>query len=880
MGKIVLLDDLTINQIAAGEVIERPASVIKEMVENSIDAGAKNITVEIKNGGISLIRITDDGCGIAEDDMEIAFERHSTSKIRSAEDLDIVKTMGFRGEALASIASIANVEMISKTENEQTGHKLVIEGGRILDKTEIGAPTGTRITVEKLFFNTPVRYKFLKKDYTEAGYIEDIVKRIALVNPNVSFKFISNGKTIIQTNGNGNLQDIIYSIFGKEIANEIINIDYTYEEMKVTGVIGKPIIARGNRTNQLFFVNNRYIKDKNLSAAAEQAYKGMIPVGRYGFLILNLEMDPKQVDVNVHPAKLEVRFEDENKVFKAIYHAIKSGLMQSELIADVEKPNEYNVRNDEGFKKINVEASSQSLEEKNTSYIKDEEKKMGFSGIFKRRNNEEEKEERNPLEEIYNARNGIKNYFESKKENNENISLVEKDLETSTTDEEIVNETNKITDEFKKLINENEIDKEIKFENTKISSNTREIDVTTVNNLIKDATQELMSTKLNTNIDETQVLKDNVKSALKDVNEHTQVININEEEKEKMQETRILKEEEKAFLPQNTIVLEENALENVKKDSVLPEEKNDIDGKFEESNNAFDEITEKLIKAKADFGSNTQMIDTLKVREAIKESNQESLKNNINLEKVTPEFEEMYKKTFGIEPSSVRKEKENEIKQENKIDASKDFNYANMNVFEGEHEYPEIKYKFIGIAFSTYIIIEIKDELYIIDQHAAHERIMYEKVKANYYSDDEKDEQFLLLPDIITLTHKEMDIAKENIEMFRRAGFSFEDFGDNTIKLVSVPSMCEKLNTKQLFLDLLDEIDTVAVTARQEKEEKFIATVACKSAVKAKMKLDEREVDMLMQELLKLPNPFTCPHGRPTAIKMTKMDMERKFSRR
>ena len=880
MGKIVLLDDLTINQIAAGEVIERPASVIKEMVENSIDAGAKNITVEIKNGGISLIRITDDGCGIAEDDMEIAFERHSTSKIRSAEDLDIVKTMGFRGEALASIASIANVEMISKTENEQTGHKLVIEGGRILDKTEIGAPTGTRITVEKLFFNTPVRYKFLKKDYTEAGYIEDIVKRIALVNPNVSFKFISNGKTIIQTNGNGNLQDIIYSIFGKEIANEIINIDYTYEEIKVTGVIGKPIIARGNRTNQLFFVNNRYIKDKNLSAAAEQAYKGMIPVGRYGFLILNLEMDPKQVDVNVHPAKLEVRFEDENKVFKAIYHAIKSGLMQSELIADVEKPNEYNVRNDEGFKKINVEASSQSLEEKNTSYIKDEEKKMGFSGIFKRRNNEEEKEERNPLEEIYNARNGIKNYFESKKENNENISLVEKDLETSTTDEEIVNETNKITDEFKKLINENEIDKEIKFENTKISSNTREIDVTTVNNLIKDATQELMSTKLNTNIDETQVLKDNVKSALKDVNEHTQVININEEEKEKMQETRILKEEEKAFLPQNTIVLEENALENVKKDSVLPEEKNDIDGKFEESNNAFDEITEKLIKAKADFGSNTQMIDTLKVREAIKESNQESLKNNINLEKVTPEFEEMYKKTFGIEPSSVRKEKENEIKQENKIDASKDFNYANMNVFEGEHEYPEIKYKFIGIAFSTYIIIEIKDELYIIDQHAAHERIMYEKVKANYYSDDEKDEQFLLLPDIITLTHKEMDIAKENIEMFRRAGFSFEDFGDNTIKLVSVPSMCEKLNTKQLFLDLLDEIDTVAVTARQEKEEKFIATVACKSAVKAKMKLDEREVDMLMQELLKLPNPFTCPHGRPTAIKMTKMDMERKFSRR
>ena len=197
-----------------------------------------------------------------------------------------------------------------------------------------------------------------------------------------------------------------------------------------------------------------------------------------------------------------------------------------------------------------------------------------------------------------------------------------------------------------------------------------------------------------------------------------------------------------------------------------------------------------------------------------------------------------------------------------------------------EEECPEIPYKFLGIAFSTYIIIEIKNEMYIIDQHAAHERIMYEKVKANYYSKEERDEQFLLLPDVISLTHKDMIIARENKEMFEKAGFSFEEFGENTIKLTSVPSMCENLNTKQLFLDILDEIDTVAVTARQEKEDKFIATVACKAAVKAKMKLDEEEVKSLMAKLLELPNPFTCPHGRPTAIKMTKYDLERKFSRR
>ena len=263
MGNIVLLDELTINQIAAGEVIERPASVVKEMVENSIDAGAKNITVEIKNGGISLIKITDDGCGIAEDDMEIAFERHATSKIRTAEDLTTVKSMGFRGEALASVAAISKIEMISKKADEQFAHKIVVEGGKTIEFTEAARSVGTTITVQNLFYNTPVRYKFLKKDYTEAGYIEDAVTRIALVNKDIAIKLISNGKTIVQTNGNGDLKTVIYSVYGKDIAAEINEIEYEYEGIKVIGVVGKPVIARANRSNQLFFLNGRYIKDKN-----------------------------------------------------------------------------------------------------------------------------------------------------------------------------------------------------------------------------------------------------------------------------------------------------------------------------------------------------------------------------------------------------------------------------------------------------------------------------------------------------------------------------------------------------------------------------------------------------------------------------------------
>ena len=329
MGNIVLLDDLTINKIAAGEVIERPASVIKEMVENSIDAGATNITVEIKNGGISFIKISDNGKGIAQDDLEIAFERHATSKIRSADDLNNITSMGFRGEALASIGAISNVEMISKTREQENGYKVVVEAGNILEKEISPASVGTTITVKNLFFNTPVRYKFLKKDYTESGYIEDVITRIALVNPQIAIKLINTGKTIIQTNGNGDLKTVIYSIFGKSVAESVLPVSYEYEDMKVEGMVGKPEVARSNRTNQLFFVNKRYIKDKTLTAATEQAYKGMIPLGKFGFVVLNITMNPAKVDVNVHPAKLEVRFQEENKVFQAIYHAIKDTLLKN-----------------------------------------------------------------------------------------------------------------------------------------------------------------------------------------------------------------------------------------------------------------------------------------------------------------------------------------------------------------------------------------------------------------------------------------------------------------------------------------------------------------------------------------------------------------------
>ena len=468
MGNIVLLDELTINKIAAGEVIERPASVIKEMVENSIDAGAKNVTVEIKNGGISFIRITDNGKGIAKDDVELAFERHATSKIRSADDLDDIKSMGFRGEALASIAAISNVELVSKTENDEIGTRIVVEGGDVLSLDEIGCSKGTTITVRNLFFNTPVRYKFLKKDFTESGYVEDVVTRIALVHPEIAIKFINTGKTILQTNGSGNLTDVIYSVFGKEVASNIIDVDYEYEYMKIKGVIGRPNIARSNRSNQIFFVNKRYIKDKTLSSAVEQAFKGMLPIGKFAFLVLDIEMPPAKVDVNVHPAKLEVRFADENIAFKAMFHAIKDTLLKSGFMTDREKNQEIKSASKDAFKIKNFEEKAEqtyTIENKNT-----ESTGNIVEDIFNSRKKNEEKVNsvlENPTimsnQDIFEKLKSLQEELKKEVEQNPNLQLTDTYKEMEQKYNEII--TPVLNQESRKGTEEDTVSKDLNEEN-------------------------------------------------------------------------------------------------------------------------------------------------------------------------------------------------------------------------------------------------------------------------------------------------------------------------------------------------------------------------------------------------------------------------------
>lgn len=626
MGNIVLLDDLTINKMAAGEVIERPANVVKELVENSIDAGAKNIVVEVKNGGKTFIRITDNGKGIAVDDMTIALERHATSKIRQIEDLEKTYTMGFRGEALASIVSISKLTIISKTQDMPMGMKLVAEGGNIISQDEVGAQNGTMMTVENLFFNVPVRYKFLKNDATEFRYIKELVQKIALANLDVAIKLINDGKNVFQSTGNGNIEDIVYTLFGKEIKDNLIEVNYTDGEVKITGVIGNTLMAKDSRKNQILFLNKRNIKNQMLTNSADQAFKGGTGIGKYGFFILNMEMPATYYDVNVHPTKMEVRFKDEQSLYKIMYHAIKGSLLNKEFLG----------------------------------------------------NNEIE--------------NNKENYVE---------------------------------DELKFLTNHYNMQPEDLQDNKKNE----------INNLSQNTNKSL----------------------------------------------------------DNTYNSENNNLNNKNTDI-----ENSLNNKYVNINNLAIPNIEQ---------SNSKFIN---------------ISNNGNLDLINRD--------------RIR----------------------------------DVNYKYCGIVFRTFIMIEIDNELYLVDQHAAHERVLYEQIKENYKNNIRNNSQLMLMPEIVNLTHREMGFVQENIKLFQNYGFDIEIFGENSIKINGIPDIeyKMKIDTKDVFMDVLDEMLTKERTTIKDIEERFIATVACKAAVKANMDLEESEVHKLLDRLLKLKNPYTCPHGRPTTIKL------------
>ncbi|GAE89953.1 DNA mismatch repair endonuclease MutL [Acetivibrio straminisolvens] len=728
MGKIVILDENTSNQIAAGEVVERPASVVKELVENSIDAGSTNISVEISNGGISFIKVVDNGSGIEEDDMEIAFERHSTSKIRKASDLEAITSLGFRGEALASIASVSTVEVTSRPAHREYGRYVKIQGGTLLESNQVGCPVGTTFIVRELFYNTPARFKFLKKDSTEAGYVSDIVSRIALGNPDISFRLISNRNTVIHTPGNNDLLSTIYSLYGKETAKECMEISYEDETIKITGYAGKPEIARANRNYQSIYLNRRYIKNKIISSAIDEAYKTYLMKSKFAFIVLYIELNPLLVDVNVHPTKMEVRFSREQDIFRAVYHAVNNALLSKTQIRNVslaDSPKNY-------FK---FERSSKN----EPGYVQqkmDTDRK--FSGYNSGYSYDNFKIEKNHM--LKEAWESIDVKDGAKVDNGKDEEINKSDIDRVKINKPIDNSINKPVNGF---VNEQ------------------------VNELVKEPVDEPVSKPIYETIN-------------KQIDE-----------------------------PVNKLIIK-------------PE---DISGK-----DCYDSCKSGYENKLTDIGNNPK-------------DNRDDVDNNADMN------------------SEEVKASENDKRPK------KD---AERNVF--------LDARIIGQVFSTYILLQNGEDLIVIDQHAAHERIRFEELKEKY-AKNESLSQYLLAPAVIELTNQEISFIEEEKELLNKLGFIFESFGNNSIILRSVPIPDENVGIKEAFLAIVDFLMSKGKKYDRIIEEEALYKIACKSAVKANKKLDQIEIKGILEKLNMLENPYTCPHGRPTVIKITKHEFEKMFKR-
>ena len=670
MSKIHVLNQDTINKIAAGEVIERPMAVVKELTENAIDADANAITVEVKNGGKALIRMTDNGVGMNEEDVRLAFTPHATSKIDDAEDLLRVSTLGFRGEALASISSVSQLEMVTKTRNELMGCRYEADGGKERTLEAVGCPDGTTILVRNLFFNTPARLKFLKSSPTEAGYINTLIERLALSHPDISFRFINQNQTKLHTSGNGNLKDVIYHIYGKDITSNLLEVDASEVNCQVKGFIGKPIISRGNRNYMNYFINGRYIKSSTIHKAIEDAYQPYTMQHRYPFTVLHFTVAPELVDINVHPQKMEIRFSDAQGIYQSVYHAISEALKHREFIPEVSlaspafqpvpkkgqataKP----VREPEMFEKKRMQ-SVQILEE-----IKKQDEILKQQGIMR---------------------------------------------ESAVYGKQDRADASKIMDDVSDM------------ESTKAAGNA-------VPNIRQ--TEEAVSTA--PNIGQVEIVENIVQNT-----EHTKEV-----------------------------------------------------------------------------------------------------KYNVH----NPVQESFFDK--GILSEQAQKE-----------------------------------VKIIGQVFDTYWILQYDNAMYMVDQHAAHEKVLYERFMKQF-SEKKPMVQLLQPPVVLTLTMQEEQAVKEHMSVFEELGYQIEPFGGREYVVNGVPAHLPQIGNEELLKEVIDAMVDEHSRPTPDILKDKIASMSCKAAVKGNNRLPREQMEELLRELMTLENPYHCPHGRPTMIKMTKTELDKKFKR-
>ncbi|MBS5969359.1 MAG: DNA mismatch repair endonuclease MutL [Clostridium perfringens] len=670
MNRINILNADTANKIAAGEVVERPSSVVKELVENSLDAGAKNITIEIQNGGESLIKIIDDGSGVHPEDVEKAFNPHATSKIKDTYDIFSINTLGFRGEALPSIASIARVDFKSKTEDFDMGKELIISGGEKESLTDCSMNRGTQIEVRDLFFNVPARKKFLKTTARESALINDLVNRISLANPDVSFKLFNNNKKILNTYGNGKLIDVIRTIYGKSTAENLIYFEDHKDTASVYGFIGNDTLARASRNNQSLFVNKRYVKNRSLTVAVENAFRSFNVTGKFPFFVLFIDTYPELIDVNIHPTKSEIKFKDERFIFKVVFDAVHSAMRE---------------------------------------YVKD----------------------------------------------------------TFTIPEE----------------------EEKKFEALK---------------------EEVIQESLDKEISTLEKLKENIN------------YKVSEDKK---------KEETYSYNPSK------------------------------------DYETKTEVNMPVDFLS--------------KENQDEFSKLNSSLE--NNDFKEgSTKREISYDPIFIKNELKDKVSETDSLEI-RDYK-CNKNEYGNSVEeiiYREAKFpklRVIGQFNKTYILAEYDSTLYLIDQHAAHEKILFEK----YSSDIAKKKveiQPLMIPLVVTLPTEDYLYYDENKEIFEKAGFKISDFGDNSIRIEEVPYFLDKLNPTELITSMINNLKKMGTGETVEVKYNKIASMSCRAAVKANDVLSILEMENLLEDLRYINDPFHCPHGRPTIIKFTSYELDKKFKR-
>ncbi|MBR9936279.1 DNA mismatch repair endonuclease MutL [Oscillospiraceae bacterium Marseille-Q3528] len=784
MAKIQVLDRNTIDKIAAGEVIERPSSIVKELTENAVDAGASSVTVEIRDGGTTFLRVTDNGSGIAADQVADAFLRHSTSKIRKVEDLAHISSLGFRGEALSSIASVSQVELITKTADSDTGVSYRIEGGEEKSLEEIGAPEGTTFLIRNLFYNVPARRKFLKSPMTEAGYIGTLMERLALSHPDISFKFIANHQTKLQTSGNTNLKDIIYNIYGREVASELLPVNREGRCVSVTGYIGKPVVSRGNRNYENYFVNGRYVKNPTITKAIEDAYKSFMMQHRYPFTALLFQVDGEKVDVNVHPAKLEVRFSDNNAVYQDIFQAVHDALAGKEFIPEIVlTPEEEQMfapeqKRTPGGQTLNGQAVSQTASASIADTQMPSQVQTGDRTVIGQTSQASVPPNSSMVREI--SAYGTEHFTQQGQATDTSTPSQPQSPQSAMTPEEAARQRN--LQYFMEKMKER-VTKEFAQQAAKVQESQTEQAATGIP--LPEDTQ--MGAGYLGHLEKSQE------------NGHGQSA-----------VTNGMESGYGTAASQSSIVQPENVLGTA-------------DGQY-------------AGQEKSGAGERTVSSGTIV---AIDEASQ------------------------GQSPIQSPEKPEQ------------------LDLFE--HRFLDQKsranYRIIGQLFDTYWLIQFEDKLYIIDQHAAHEKVLYERTMRALRT-KEYTSQLLSPPIILTLNMQEEELLHTYMDNFTALGFEIEAFGGREYAVRAVPDNLFSVASREVLTEMLDGLSSAGGNrVEAESINDRIATMSCKAAVKGNNRLSAREAEALIDELLNLENPYNCPHGRPTIVSMSQYELEKKFKR-